>query len=229
MANMVKAILFDMGGTLVYESGEKELRRKALVRALRGLKSDVEELIDKAFEEWDVLSKEIDYVEQWDVARVSLLLARLGIKPKPLIVEEAYRALTQSSVEGWEFEEDARETLLSLKDRGFSLGVISNTGSREQVVRLLIKGEVIELLDVVVTSQELGVKKPHPLIFKYAEALLGIDGKKIAYVGNDPIADIEGAKNVGWIAVQKLNRDSTRSSKADIVIRKLSDLLSYFK
>ena len=229
MANMVKAILFDMGGTLVYESGEKELRRKALVRALRGLKSDVEELIDKAFEEWDVLSKEIDYVEQWDVARVSLLLARLGIKPKPLIVEEAYRALTQSSVEGWEFEEDARETLLSLKDRGFNLGVISNTGSREQVVRLLIKGEVIELLDVVVTSQELGVKKPHPLIFKYAEALLGIDGKKIAYVGNDPIADIEGAKNVGWIAVQKLNRDSTRSSKADIVIRKLSDLLSYFK
>lgn len=229
MANMVKAVLFDMGGTLVYDRGEKELRKKALIRVLGSLKRGVEELIDKAFEEWDMLSKEVKHIEQWDVARAALLLAKLGIKPKPLLVEEAYRALTQSSVEGWEFEEDARETLLSLKDRGFRLGVVSNTGSREQIVRLLIKGGLIELLDVVVTSQELGVKKPHPLIFKYTEALLGIKGREIAYVGNDPVADVEGAKNAGWIAVQKLNEDSTQSPKADIVIRKLSELLNHFK
>ena len=228
MGMRVKALLFDMGGTLVHSKEEFRLRKESLARILRGLKYGVDNDLEKALRCWDSFPEDVEYIEHWDMARVALLLAKLGIKPKPLLVEEIYKAVVQSSVEGWYFEDGCKETLLTLKERGYFLGVISNTGSREQIMRLLIKGDLLELMDVVVTSQELGIKKPHPLIFKYAQLLLGLKSSEIAYVGNDPKADVEGAKNVGWVAVQKINEDVAPSPLADITIKKIKELLGYF-
>ena len=51
-----------------------------------------------------------------------------------------------------------------------------------------------------VYSGDLGLKKPDPAIFRYAEVCSGLQGKGrgILYVGNDLEADVKGASGAGW-------------------------------
>ncbi|RLE83619.1 MAG: hypothetical protein DRJ41_04590, partial [Thermoprotei archaeon] len=81
MGMRVKALLFDMGGTLVHSKEEFRLRKESLARILRGLKYGVDNDLEKALRCWDSFPEDVEYIEHWDMARVALLLAKLGIKP----------------------------------------------------------------------------------------------------------------------------------------------------
>jgi putative hydrolase of the HAD superfamily len=55
----------------------------------------------------------------------------------------------------------------------------------------------------VIVSERVGTIKPHPAIFRAAEAALGMaatDGPAILHVGDDWAADVVGAKGAGWRA-----------------------------
>jgi len=89
---------------------------------------------------------------------------------------------------------DARDTLFHLKEEGYTLGLISNTHWRWTPGRWR---QVQPFFDVITLSYEHGYVKPHPSIFQKTLYELNVKPGKCLHVGDDPYADVQGAKSVG--------------------------------
>ena len=96
---------------------------------------------------------------------------------------------------------DAGSTLERLAGRGFALGILSNWPLALTIDRFAEAHGWNRWLRAIVVSQRVGTIKPHPTIFRAAEAALGLDGAaagRILHVGDDWAADIVGAHEAGW-------------------------------
>lgn len=97
---------------------------------------------------------------------------------------------------------DVLETLGALRDRGFRLGAITNRGYsgprfHEEVRDLGLS----DLFEVMVISCDVGYMKPHPRIYEAAFEQMGVQGSESVMVGDNPRADVEGAKALGMTAI----------------------------
>jgi putative hydrolase of the HAD superfamily len=99
--------------------------------------------------------------------------------------------------------EDAKETLEGMKERVHKIGLISNTGRSPGVaLRRFLEGlGVLKFLDVTVFSDEVKCRKPNRGIFDMAARELGARPGDIVHIGDNPEADIWGAKQAGMRAV----------------------------
>ncbi|MBR4882540.1 MAG: HAD-IA family hydrolase, partial [Bacteroidales bacterium] len=107
-----------------------------------------------------------------------------------------------------ELEPGAKEVLHTLKERGCKIAVISN-GFKEVQYRKLRNSGIIGYIDAFFISEEVGVHKPSPIIFRMAlQALCGEENYNNAelrakiksqalMVGDDFTNDIEGAQVFG--------------------------------
>ena len=93
----------------------------------------------------------------------------------------------------------ARETIAKLRDAKFRLGVVSNGGAAEQRTKLAVTS-LQSAFDVIVISDEVGVKKPDPRIFALASASLGVGPEECLFVGDNPIKDVRAARDFGMSA-----------------------------
>ena len=87
--------------------------------------------------------------------------------------------------------------------------------------------ELKPFFKVITLSYEHGFAKPHPSIFHTTLAKLKVNPEHCLHVGDDPYADIVGAK--GARMKTAYIKRSERSSEADIEIYKLSEILRYVK
>jgi FMN phosphatase YigB (HAD superfamily) len=134
--------------------------------------------------------------------------------------------------------------LRRLHGRGFALAILSNWPLAVTVDRFAEAQGWTAFLDAIVVSQRVGTIKPHPSIFRAAEAALGIQpaaGERtpILHVGDDWAADVVGAAGAGWHTAYLQNRQAdsplpssepgdgvgnAEAVEADLVIDELSDL-----
>ena len=84
----------------------------------------------------------------------------------------------------------ALETLEALADR-YILGALTNGNA--DVVRLGLD----RYFSFGFTSAEVGANKPHPAIFEAALAHTGVDAAAAVHIGDHPVDDIQGARDVG--------------------------------
>ncbi|NUP53818.1 MAG: HAD family hydrolase [Catenulispora sp.] len=96
------------------------------------------------------------------------------------LVEPLYER--SNAAEAWLPYPDALETLREAKDRGLATAVISNI-SFDIRPHLKLAG-LLELLDAVVLSYEVGLIKPDPAIFQLACDELGVDPASAVMVGD---------------------------------------------
>jgi putative hydrolase of the HAD superfamily len=90
----------------------------------------------------------------------------------------------------------AYEVLTSLRERGARMALISNGFKEVQYTKIKNSG-IDHFFDAVLISEEQGVHKPSPIIFKRAlNAISGIKSETIM-VGDDFANDIEGAMIFG--------------------------------
>jgi FMN phosphatase YigB (HAD superfamily) len=83
--------------------------------------------------------------------------------------------------------------------RGHRLGVISNWPLSLSIDRFLDAADWARYLSSIVVSHRVGVIKPRREIFEIAATELGVvSGPAILHVGDDPGADMVGARNAGW-------------------------------
>lgn len=82
-------------------------------------------------------------------------------------------------------------------------------------------------VDAVTLSYEHGYVKPHPSIFLATLKKLQVSSNRCLHVGDDPIADIEGAKNVE-MKTAFIKREGPEVD-ADVNIERLSQLLELLK
>jgi len=92
--------------------------------------------------------------------------------------------------------------LRDVRARGWRSGIITNGGVVAQSAKIDNSG-LRESVDGAVISDAFGAKKPDPAIFLNLIDTLGIDPAQSWFVGDDPTADVWGAKQVGlracWI------------------------------
>ena len=96
----------------------------------------------------------------------------------------------------------ARELLSGCRERGLKTGIVTN--GRDAFQRSKIAGLGIDaLVDVTVTSGQLGIKKPDHRIFQACLEALSVPPAEAAFVGDDFAADMTPAMALGMHAVWK--------------------------
>jgi HAD superfamily hydrolase (TIGR01509 family) len=97
---------------------------------------------------------------------------------------------------------EAGPVLAALAERR-RLAVVSNWPHAPTIERYVAAHGWSAYVAAVVVSERVGAIKPDPAIFRAAEAALGLgprDRERILHVGDDPLADVAGAKGAGWLA-----------------------------
>ena len=201
---MIRAVTFDLWGTLVLNSGEYERRlrkkreellytavkgkisRKTLVRALEQSWAEIQSVRSTLR---DVpTNKQIQILHEHLGADADVDDATLE-KPYTEAVSHVPPLLNP-------YSKDVLTQLETIKTR---IGLISNTGRTPgRVLRSVLSDlGVLEFFDVTLFSNEVGWLKPHPEIFNQASQKLDAPFSEMLHVGDDIKADIEGARCAG--------------------------------
>ncbi|MEN6487414.1 MAG: HAD family hydrolase, partial [Smithella sp.] len=238
MKPIIKAIFFDIGGTLRTRDPleERDMTAVQQMMALLGDTSDphefVKKIIDghKSYRSWGQKTLiELDEKELW----ARFLLPEY---PPAFIRTNASRfhRLWRESAGRRENYPGAFETIKALSKRGYILGVISNTSSSTEVPDFLEQEGVAELFKTVILSSVLGKRKPHPSPFLKAASDVGVLPENCAYVGNWPSWDLVGPREAGFSEVvifepndEKIERVTT-PMRPDFTIHNLPELLDLY-
>jgi putative hydrolase of the HAD superfamily len=230
MAPAVKALLFDLDGTLLDHDTAAEV---ALIEALQTMPGlhDVDhaharrrwkQLEELAMERY--LAGEITFTGQRRL-RVTLLATELGLGTWDAPRADAWFAGYLRHYEtAWRIYPDVRPGLDALAEqhRHLRLGVLTNGDVDQQRKKLLHVGLAAELPDVIASS-EVGVAKPNAEIFHTGCARLRLAPNEVAYVGDRLHTDAIAATNAGLHGIW-LNRNNDSTLTEPPVIQTLDDL-----
>jgi REG-2-like HAD superfamily hydrolase len=90
---------------------------------------------------------------------------------------------------------DVIPALIAMRAAGLRLGVVSNWGwSAPELLQTLELAQHFEVLSI---SARVGYVKPHEAIFEHALDLFAVRPDEAIHVGDDPEADVEGARRAG--------------------------------
>jgi len=123
---------------------------------------------------------------------------------------------------------NVKKTLNTLYANGLRLGMVSNGDTEELSAHL---NGVSDLFDVIVTSEELKVYKPHPRIFNETLQKMDMARDKTAFVGDSIVSDICGAKRAGLTTIwyNKRQRTASRGLRPDFEIRDMAEVVEMIK
>ncbi len=123
---------------------------------------------------------------------------------------------------------DTNEVLTALKERNYTLHILSN-GFREVQDKKLKNCHLSHFFTTVTTSEDADHHKPHPKAFEYALKQANAKSENAAMIGDDTVTDIEGAVNSGLYAIFFNPKRLPLPNKADIEIHELKSLLEIFR
>ncbi len=240
MADQIEAILFDMGGTLRRNIRRDETTQAGIVQQILDLlKSDqsaveLSKLLttrEKAYEEWASLTlDELNESRLWTEWMLPDWPADV-IRPISMKLNEIWRdaictrpMFPESSV-----------VLRGLRQRGYRIGLVSNTTSSVDSPRALENAGLAEYFEVMVLSCVFGKRKPNPAILLEAAQLIGVLPDHCAYIGDRPEWDVVAARAAGFgktVVLYNPNRPIagtlTPAQTPDIFINNLLELLAVF-
>jgi putative hydrolase of the HAD superfamily len=208
----IKAVFFDLGGTLVDFDPSPNWGRTAerLARAaherLGAQAPPLEQFLPTFLNA--VRGPEVRQLELQGVAipwaeRLRRGLAAFGF-PLPAHLPAALtHMISEELTPTARVEADVLPALAALHRAGLRLGIISNTpwDTRGHYLEEMLRREgLLDYLPVRLFSGNAGVRKPSPEIFAAALEACGVAPKAAAFVGDDLHADIMGALNAGWRA-----------------------------
>ena len=211
---MVKAIIFDVDGTLlnterIYMHSWKvagaaagyEISQDTLLRTRAINKAEAKKIFQ------DALGPDFDY----DTIQ----------KARTVISEEIIAQSDDLLLPG------VKETLDALKAKGYPLAVASSTG-REKTVSHLEHAGLLHYFDAVVGGDMVSRGKPDPDIFLKAAELLGVQPEDCIVVGDTP-ADVRAAvaANMPPVLIPDcVTPDETIRAMSNHVLDSMADLMN---
>jgi putative hydrolase of the HAD superfamily len=243
MINPIRAVLFDMGGTLEDLSHDDALRLDA-TRGIQAILSTygldpglaIPDLYPtilaglKKYQAWRNISEiELPSEQIWS----EYVLANLGLPVERLAaIGEELGVYYDTHFHRRTLRPEARPLLDALRQRGIRLGVISNILSRGAVPISLTRYDLLDYFEVVLTSASFGSRKPNPRIFLEATRRLNLLPNDCAYVGDTVSRDVIGARRAGYRLAIQLKSSMTLSldgenqvEPPDAVIENLSQVI----
>jgi putative hydrolase of the HAD superfamily len=97
----------------------------------------------------------------------------------------------------------ALDVLRALSSRGLVLGLVCNTGRTpgKMLRQVLDRLGLLPYLRVLTFSDEVGLRKPHPEIFRRTLTALRVAPAEAVHIGDDARTDVAGAQAVGMRAI----------------------------
>lgn len=124
-------------------------------------------------------------------------------------------------------EDSLRETLIELRNRGYRLGVISNTCYFDDVMKhCFARANIFELFETYTFSYGIGICKPRVEIFQTALTKMHVDPSDCLMVGDNYKVDLESALELGMNAIL-YDRMNSQNDKEIMVITSIRELLTY--
>ena len=206
----LNVIFFDLGSTLIYSKDPwppiYERADQALVEVLR--KAGIPLEIKGFFSEFGTFldsyyaGRSGSTEERTTFSVLSELLEQNGFRDIPASeVRTALDAMYSITQENWYLEADALPTLKILREKGYRLGMISNTSDDKNVQQLVDRYDLRPFFDSIITSAGCGIRKPDQRIFQLALDYFGVRPDQTAMVGDIPEADIFGANQLGMYSI----------------------------
>ena len=235
----IEAIFFDMNGTLRTREPHEPTQHAAIKRLL-GLLG--KEAASDAY--WEELTRRYKAYSQW--AQENLLqLSEKEIWTRWILPDVPRKQIEQVAAEltlAWSERKGrmvpkpgAEETIIELKQRGYHLGVISNSMSSLDIPRSLDAYGWKDYFDVVILSSMVKCRKPAPEIFHEATRIMNVEPVHCAYLGNRISRDVVGCKQAGFaLGIILEPPDGPRADEQDqtiqpdLVIHSLNELLDIF-
>jgi 2-haloalkanoic acid dehalogenase type II len=227
----IKAVLFDLGNTLVKLWIPETVYHRILTsfKINRSIEEIREALVkaqkDSERLKYEQLFGKIPYEEYWN-KRDGLLLRHLGLPPDR-------KLLKKIQTRWFDYAEcplfpDVNPVLSKLRERGLKMGIISTAYEQDIDAITQKTGLQKELFEVIVGADTLKKTKPDPEVFKYALTKLKVKPQETLFVGDEIDADYRGAENAGIHALLIQRTENKTSQTSDLsTIASLEEVFKY--
>jgi len=192
----IKLVGFDLDDCLYNSTGLSQMARikgiEAMIRL--GLKIERQKaliLIDEIVTEYGSnSSKHYDYfirrLNEYENYSISF-------NEQVRFVAAAVMAYHSQKIEHIQLYDDVKECLEKLKETAIKTAIITDGIPIKQYEKILRLG-IDDLIDLVVISDEIGIRKPNPKLFSYCLNKFRVKGYETIYVGDNIYKDIIPAK-----------------------------------
>ncbi len=235
ISKLPDAILFDTDNTLYPYSPAHQ-------KAMRAIK-------DKFIEKFDIGSKLFDktFMEAKKIVKsylkgtasshsrllyINKVFEILGLGTQILMTLEFEQTYWRTFLNNAVLFKGVKEMLEDLRLLEVPIAIVTDLTAQIQY-RKMVYFDLDKFFDYVVTSEESGFDKPHPSSFKLAVEKLKIKGSQIWMIGDDPIADIKGAKDsIKAITFQKIHKGIVKGkgkNTPDFSFSNFNDLRLFIK
>ena len=198
----IDTIFFDVGATLRYVVEDPEFAAEAerQLMELVGATEDHDAFFEKLEANWKAYRKQAKSV-LLDVSEMELWLQYLlpdypaeRVAPHAARLTRLWRDHDGRSLA----HEGVVDTLRELKRRGYKLGIIANTITETEIPDWMCEAGVADCFKTVILSSKVRLRKPDPAIYLLAARCAGSIPENCAYVGDNPVRDVEGALDAGY-------------------------------
>ena len=235
----IDTIFFDVGATLRYVVEDREFAAEAerQLMELVGATEPHNVFFEKLEKNWKAYRK-LAKTRLLDVSEMELWLQYLLPDYPAEIVAPHAAKLTRL----WRDQDGRRvahegtpETLRELKKRGYKLGIIANTITETEIPDWMCEAKVADCFHTVILSSKVRLRKPDPAIYQLAARSADALPENCAYVGDNPVRDVEGALDAGFGAMILFEdagtadrEGKTPTRKPTATIQSIPELLNYF-
>lgn len=224
-------ILFDIGYTLLFQ--HREVNYQKYLKDL-GIERSLEQIFkayhvsDKLFmrEYNGAFGHDPTTFLPWFLGTVNY---QLGVRTDLVQQFQTLQRLNDNDPQFWRPFPFVHNTLQTLKQQGYTLGIISNWDDTARP--LLAQYDLSKYFDPIIISSEFGIAKPHKEIFEHALQLANVPANEVIYVGDNYYDDVIGARQVGieTVLLNPYDRLGIEEIKYDLVVESIEKLPSLLK
>lgn len=236
-APAIRAVIFDFGGTLADIVPTHDWLFLRACQEL-GVDLDPSRIGDADSVGWEPYLTELGpahpqhsgSAEAFADFKTRLLIERLtaaGVEADEALLHAAAARIYELDTEPEMYRpyDDTLPALDALRDQGVRMAILSN---HEWHLPALIEGlDLARYMESIVTSAQVGYRKPHPRMFEAVLAELGLPPEACLMVGDSVSADIRGAAGMGLAGVFIHRHEHKPPPTGVTVIRSLNELPAF--
>jgi putative hydrolase of the HAD superfamily len=214
---MKKAILLDLDNTIYnYDIPHK----KGLESAYKLLKTKLNLSKVKFFKLYNLARQEIHKELSGTASAHSRvlyfqrLIEKLHEDVKPELIVSLHDTYWNIFFKSMTLPKKTLNALKKLKEKGLKIAIVSDFTTLIQLKKLKTL-KISQYIDFLVTSEEAGSEKPHAIMFLLALNKMDVAPSDALMVGDNEIADIEGANFVGMDTVLLSSKTNTNKVHSD--------------
>ena len=243
---MLKAAIFDLGGTLIHLDATWERIREARMNAIdetikaHGAALDLDHLkreyLRQHEEESEYATRTLEEIEIQQ--SFNNLFDRLGVEARQRPPnEELVKRFFAAEMESWMLFDGVVDMLQKVRAMGLKMGLLSNARNDWAVREIMNQLDLTKFFDGILTSAAIGIRKPRPEPFRRILELLGVQASEAVMIGNSMEADVAGAQPLGIRTIRVKFDDNVDempmnlnvSVEPDITVSSVSEIVPAIK